>query len=75
MASYKEYYHSVFIGFAPIEDPKIAIVVYVENGGWGAKYAALIGGYIMEKYLNGELSEMSNEKVKQIKEQHIGYEK
>ena len=75
MASYKEYNHSVFIGFAPVEDPKIAIAVYVENGGWGAKYAAPIGGYILEKYLNGELSEASKEKVKQIKEQHIGYEK
>ena len=75
MASYKEYNHSVFIGFAPVEDPKIAIAVYVENGGWGAKYAAPIGGYILEKYLNGELSEASMKKVKQIKEQHIGYEK
>ena len=75
MASYKEYNHSVFIGFAPVEDPKIAIAVYVENGGWGAKCAAPIGGYILEKYLNGELSETSKEKVEQIKEQHIGYEK
>jgi len=59
MASYKEKHHSVFIGFAPVEDPKIAIAVYIENGGGDAKCAVPIGGCIMEKYLNGELSDTS----------------
>ena len=47
--------HSVFFGFAPLEDPKIAIAVYVENAGWGADFAAPIGGLVMEKYLNEEI--------------------
>ena len=35
--------HSVFMGFAPMNKPKIAIAVYVENGGWGATYGVPIG--------------------------------
>ena len=35
--------HSAFMGFAPMNDPKIAVVVYVENGGWGATYGVPIG--------------------------------
>ncbi len=49
--------HSVFVAFAPKEDPKIAIVVYVENGVWGSRYAAPISGLMIEKYLNGEIAE------------------
>ena len=48
--------HSVFMAFAPKENPKIAIAVYVENGIWGATYAAPIAGLIMEKYLTGKIS-------------------
>lgn len=44
--------HSIFEAFAPMEDPKIAIAVYVENGGFGATYAAPIAGLMIEKYLN-----------------------
>ena len=47
--------HSVFFAFAPKDDPKIAIAVYVENAGWGAQYAAPIASLMIEKYLNGEL--------------------
>ena len=44
------------MAFAPKENPKIAIAVYVENGIWGATYAAPIAGLIMEKYLTGKIS-------------------
>ena len=65
--------HSVFMGFAPMDDPKIAIAVYVENGGWGATYGVPIGGLIMEQYLHGELSEASQSKAKTIQEKRINY--
>ena len=47
--------HSVFYGFAPSERPKIAIAVFIENGGWGGSYAAPIAGLIMEKYLKNDI--------------------
>lgn len=49
--------HSVFFAFAPVDDPKIAIAVYVENAGGGGSVAAPIGGLMIEKYLNGEISD------------------
>ena len=48
--------HSVFMGFAPYRDPRIAVAVYVENAGFGATYGVPIGSLIIEKYLNGEIS-------------------
>ncbi|MDR0544194.1 MAG: penicillin-binding protein 2 [Odoribacteraceae bacterium] len=48
--------HSVFIAFAPVENPRIALVVYVEHGEWGASYAAPIAGLLIEKYLKGAIS-------------------
>ena len=48
--------HSVFMGFAPMNKPKIAIAVYVENGGWGATYGVPFGALLMEQYLKGKLS-------------------
>jgi len=48
--------HSVFIAFAPKEDPKIAIAVYVENAGWGGRAAASTASLLIEKYLTGEIS-------------------
>ena len=48
--------HSAFMGFAPMNNPKIAICVYVENAGFGATYGLPIGGLMMEKYLTGEIS-------------------
>lgn len=65
--------HSAFMGFAPMNNPKIAIAVYVENGGFGAVYGVPIGALIMEQYLNGELSEESKEKAKAIEERIIYY--
>ncbi len=55
--------HSVFMGFAPRENPKIAICVYVENGTWGATYGVPIGALMMEQYINGKLSEASEAKA------------
>ena len=65
--------HSVFMGFAPMDNPKIAVAVYVENGGWGATYGVPIGGLIMEKYLKGKLSEASEAKARGIQERRIAY--
>jgi penicillin-binding protein 2 len=45
--------HSVFIAFAPKDDPKIALAVYVEFGGQGARAGAAIAGLMIEKYING----------------------
>jgi len=47
--------HSVFIGFAPRDNPKIAIAVIVENAGYGSAYAAPIASYITEKYLKDSI--------------------
>lgn len=47
--------HSTFIAFAPKDEPKIAIAVYVENGKWGATYAAPIASLMIEKYLNDSI--------------------
>jgi penicillin-binding protein 2 len=48
--------HSVFICFAPKDNPKIAVAAYVENGGYGASYAAPIASLLTEMYLNGKIS-------------------
>ena len=47
--------NSVFICFAPMDNPKIAIAAYVENGGFGATYAAPIASLMVEKYLKGQV--------------------
>jgi penicillin-binding protein 2 len=65
--------HSVFMGFAPMDKPKIAVAVYVENGGWGATYGVPIGGLIMEQYINGKLSEASKKKAEEFQNRHISY--
>jgi penicillin-binding protein 2 len=48
--------HSLFVGFAPRENPKIAIAVVVENAGFGATWAAPISSLLMEQYLNGKIA-------------------
>ena len=58
--------HSAFMGFAPMNEPKIAIAVYVEHGGFGADAAAPIAGLIMEKYLKGKLSPKSQAMAKRL---------
>ena len=47
--------HAIFIGFAPVDDPKIAVAVVVENAGFGATWACPVATMLMEQYLNGEL--------------------
>ena len=65
--------HSAFMGFAPMNDPKIAVAVYVENGGFGAVYGVPIGALIMEKYLTGTLREESEKKANDIQQRVIYY--
>lgn len=48
--------HSVFLAFAPRDNPKIAIAVVVENGGWGSSWAAPIASLMIEKYLRDSIS-------------------
>lgn len=48
--------HSVFIAFAPKENPQIAIAVFVENGYWGSRYAAKIASLLIEKHIKGEIT-------------------
>ncbi|MBZ9777988.1 penicillin-binding protein 2 [Psychroflexus sp. CAK8W] len=47
--------HSIFIAFAPKDDPKIALAVFVENGYWGSRYAGRISSLMIEKYLKDEI--------------------
>lgn len=54
--------HSVFVAFAPKENPKIAISVYVENAGFGGTWAAPIASLMIEKYLKREISNQYKEK-------------
>lgn len=49
--------HSIFMGFAPYDKPEVAIAVFIENAGFGATYAVPIGKLMLEKYLEGEISE------------------
>ena len=72
-AQNKGHDHSVFMGFAPMDDPKIAVAVYVENGGWGATYGVPFGGLIMEQYINGKLSEASESKATEFQHRRINY--
>ena len=54
--------HSVFLAFAPKEDPKIVIAVFIENGGFGATWAGPIASLMLEKYLRGEITRTDLEK-------------
>ncbi len=54
--------HSTFIAFAPKDNPKIAIAVFVENGYWGSRYAGKIASLMIEKYLKGEITRTDLEK-------------
>lgn len=48
--------HSIFLAFAPKEEPKIAIAIFVENGYWGSRWAGPIASLMMEKYITGQVS-------------------
>jgi penicillin-binding protein 2 len=55
--------HSLFVCFAPKDNPKVAVAVVVENAGFGATWAGPIGGLLMEKYLNDTLTPESKTKT------------
>lgn len=65
--------HSAFMGFAPMNNPKIAIAVYVENGGFGAVYGVPIGRLMIEKYLKGQLSPEDEAMATEIQNRRIDY--
>lgn len=65
--------HSSFMGFAPMNKPKIAVLVYVENGGWGATFGVPYGALIMEQYLNGKLSPESEARAEELCNKVISY--
>jgi penicillin-binding protein 2 len=54
--------HSIFIGFAPMDNPKIAICVVIENAGFGATWAGPISSLMIEKYLNRTIKRPAVEK-------------
>jgi penicillin-binding protein 2 len=58
--------HSLFVAFAPREDPKIAICVVVENAGYGATWAAPIASLMMEKYLKDTISAKRQPEIERI---------
>jgi len=54
--------NSVFVAFAPVDNPKIAIAVYIQNGYYGARYAGHIASLLIEKYIKGEITRKDLEK-------------
>ncbi|MFK8043970.1 MAG: penicillin-binding transpeptidase domain-containing protein [Crocinitomicaceae bacterium] len=58
--------HSIFIAFAPKDNPKIAMAVYIENAGFGGTWAAPIASLMIEKYLTGEIAEKNLRKETRI---------
>jgi len=65
--------HSIFMGFAPMNSPKIAVAVYVENGGYGADYGVPIGALMMEQYIKGGLSPDSKKRATDFQRRRISY--
>jgi penicillin-binding protein 2 len=63
--------HSWFVCFAPVENPKIAVAVIVENGGFGATWAGPMAGLIMEQYLKDSLSATRLKEVERIEQEEI----
>lgn len=66
--------HSAFMGFAPFDKPRIAVAVYVENGGWGATFGVPIGSLVMEKYLNGTIAPSRKGMEEQMMQTSIFYD-
>lgn len=61
------------MGFAPMDHPKIAIAVYVENGGFGADFAVPIAGVLFEQYIKGKLSPAREAEAAQLQKRRIAY--
>ena len=59
--------HSIFIGFAPADNPQIAVAVIIENAGFGSMWALPIASFCIEQYLNGKISETRQETYNRIK--------
>ncbi|MGI6231566.1 MAG: penicillin-binding protein 2 [Prevotella sp.] len=65
--------HSVCMGFAPMDNPKIAIAVYVENGGFGADFAVPIAACLFEQYMTGKLSKARAAEANMLQKRRIAY--
>ena len=66
--------HSIFIAFAPKDNPKIAIAILVENGYYGARWAGRIASLMIEKYIKGEVTLKQMEKLvleKSLEEEYL----
>lgn len=63
--------HSIFMCFAPKDDPKIAVLAYIEHGSFGATWAAPAASLVVEKYLNGEIGESRKVLEKRILEGNL----
>lgn len=63
--------HSILIAFAPKDNPKIALAVFVENGGFGSTIAAPITSLLIEKYINGSISKRSKYREKNLLEMSL----
>ncbi|MFW5822080.1 MAG: penicillin-binding protein 2 [Tangfeifania sp.] len=63
--------HSIFMAFAPVDNPQIAISVYVENAGYGAVWAAPIASLLVEKYLTGTISKQKEWVEKRMLEANL----
>ena len=67
--------HSVCMTFAPMDKPKIALAVYVENGGFGADFAVPIAKVLLEQYITGKLSPSAEKEATALQKRRIGYGK
>lgn len=65
--------HSTFLCFAPKDEPKISVSVYIEHGGWGGTIAAAIAGLVVEQYLNGGIAESRVQLMEWVKNTRIAY--
>ena len=63
--------NSVFICFAPKDNPRIAVAAYVENGSFGARWAAPLASLLVEKYLSGDISEARKPLEKRMMEGNL----
>lgn len=64
-------HHALFVAFAPVENPQIAIAVVVENAGYGSTWAGPIAGLMMEKFLNDTLSTASNAQAEEFSKKDL----
>lgn len=61
------------MAFAPMDKPKIALAVYVENGGFGADFAVPIATVLMDQYINGKLSPSRAREADELQKRRIAY--